>query len=147
MFSRCSNLQADVCEPIGTPDGYDLNQALTVAKKNLAITNTGTVLNGTLMILALLLVGGMTLIGAAGVISSLAAGAIGTALISGVVAFAAGGNLYMFSKRIPGDIAEAKTTIQDSKALKNGLASQSSHTITVSDLNKIEGYLNKILTQ
>jgi hypothetical protein len=93
------------------------------------------------------LAGGFTLIVAAGVVTSLAAGSIGTALISGFVAVLVGRNVYVLSEKLPSTIVDTKQIIQIHKGLKEGVSSTTttSHVIMVPEFNEFEVYLNQWL--
>lgn len=143
-FLKCSVSDANNCVAIGNSTGYNLKELVDIAKTELFTVRVGSVLMILVILIGLLLTAGMTLITAIGAITSLATGALSTALVSVVVTVLAGGNFFMLSKRIPDDSAQIRTVYQDTRALNNGLKSNSLHEIAVSDLEKFESDLIKI---
>ena len=145
LFQCPPNESTEGCVPMGKQSGYSLAATLSTAKKSFREANTVLALEWVCLILGVLLAGGFTLVAAAEAITVLAAGAFATALVTGLAAFLAGGNLYIMAEHIPSAQVEAKQALARNEILKNGVMSTPSHIITVPDLKKFEDYLITVL--
>jgi hypothetical protein len=147
LFYRCPIEGSQACTPIGNASGYSLKKMTFLAKKAFYGATAEKYVTGACVVLVLLVLGGFTLFAAAMAVTSLAAGAIGTAAVSGLIAVLVGGNLVLTRQHAPATVAELKHSQEVSMTLKNGVESQADHVITVSDLKQFENYLVSVLPQ
>jgi hypothetical protein len=143
---NCSLNGSHECSSFGKASGYSLKETLATLKSNIRIETAMEIFLWVLIAAAFLLAGGFTILTAAGVITGLASGALGTAAACGLAAILTGGNVWVLSKGLPKTIVDTKQFVQERKGLLNeGITNSTSYIIKVPNIRDLEDHLETLL--